>query len=534
MTIQRQYVLPNCSLVLEGLSADASNVLSILANAEFKIVGLEKPLAGGSEFFRALVDAIGAYCQRLLSGLDHPDHISSQSSLVSVEPDEGQYHRLLIKPDVLEDLADSSEKSAPQTIRLSTVQLFDMAEAIDQFHADAQTLPDFSVNLAPLPRKYVRASEPLAQRAIPPLLGFGTLAVAALGLFFLPVPELVEPEALEQQTTSALEETLGNEPATDNPDETEPEAAENAAAGSEAEATESSPLINTAITDSTQLEALQQQVQQQLSSSSVGSEDSPFEQPLRYQISVAENGDIVGYNPLDEVSLENIDTTPLPSLTYIPVNNAAVGPMAQFDVTFVPDGTVEVVSDQVVTPTAVPPATVNPDAEASESIESVTPESITPEVESSDAAGEKVVPSEASGEGADTTEEASTASQTNADAADSDIKTSATAGKLENFIATPIRDVDRIYELNQGLRRTIIDNRDSDWSGPDIRYRVRLDEEGNITGYEADDAAAEQYADELKFSNLVKTVPAENPQLDFLVVISAANVVEVNPWDGWP
>ena len=51
MTIQRQYVLPNCSLILEGLSTDDLNVLSVLANAEFKIIGVEKSLEGGSEFF---------------------------------------------------------------------------------------------------------------------------------------------------------------------------------------------------------------------------------------------------------------------------------------------------------------------------------------------------------------------------------------------------------------------------------------------------------------------------------------------------
>ena len=109
MTIQRQYTLPNCNLLLEGLSTDTSNVLSILANAEFKIIGIEKPLAGGLDFFKALADAVSAYCQRLLSGLDHPDHVNSQTSLVAVEPDEGQYHRLLIKPEALEDVVAAFE-----------------------------------------------------------------------------------------------------------------------------------------------------------------------------------------------------------------------------------------------------------------------------------------------------------------------------------------------------------------------------------------------------------------------------------------
>ena len=62
MTIQRQYVLPNCSLILEGLSTDDLNVLSVLANVEFKIIGVEKSLEGGSEFFKALIAAVSAYC----------------------------------------------------------------------------------------------------------------------------------------------------------------------------------------------------------------------------------------------------------------------------------------------------------------------------------------------------------------------------------------------------------------------------------------------------------------------------------------
>lgn len=519
MTIQRQYILPNCSLVLDGMSADASNVLSILANAEFKIVGLEQPLAGGSEFFKALADAVSAYCQRLLSGMDHPDHMMvSQASLVAVEPDEGQYHRLLIKPDVLENLSEKSEKSDSQTIRLSTVQLFDMAEAIDQFNADAQTLPNFSVNLAPLSRRYVRADEPLAQRAVPPLLGFGTLAVAAIGLFFLPVPELIEPEELEQQTTSALEE-LADGATTDGSDDTA-EAIETTADDTAVETTEPVAPVNTAITDSTQLTTLKQQVKQQISGAL--SEDATFESPLRYQVSVAENGDIVGYNPLDGTALESIDNTPLAALTYIPVDNANVGPTAQFDVTFIPDGTVEVVSDQIVTPEAI-----TPDIEA--------PESVTP-INSEEDELSNPKEDESGTEPSSTDEPSSTTGQTNAaTTAESDVKTDSAPSNLAAFVTTPIQDADLIYELNQELRRTLINNRESDWTGGSaISYRIRLDEEGNITGYEADNSAAEDYAAALKIPSLMKTVPAEKPQLDFLVVINDANILEVNPWDGWP
>lgn len=530
MTIQRQYILPNCSLVLEGLSTDASNVLSILANAEFKVVGLEKPLAGGSDFFKAVVQAVSAYCQRLLSGLDHPNHTMDAQGLVAVEPDAGQYHRLMIKPELLEGGDETSgQTDAPQSIRLSTVQLFDMAEAIDQFNADAQTLPDLAVELAPLPRRYVRSSEPLAQRAIPPLLGLGTLAVAALGLFFLPVPELAEPDPLEQQAT-ALEDSglvVEDDGAEADPPEVTTEAAESTPEEAAA------PVQNTAITDSAQLAALQQQVQQQITSSLPA--DASFDQSLRYQISVAENGDIVGYNPLDSKALASVDDTPLPSLTYIPVDNGAVGPIAQFDLTLAADGAVEVVSNQVVTPETADADAGDADAGDADADDAdaiaPTPPASDPDPQSVDPAATEATTATAA---TAATEAPSTPGTAASDDPGDDPVNGASSGTLEPFVATPIQDADRIYELNQELRRTLINNRETDWSGAAIIYRVRLDNDGNITGYEPDDAAAESYAPDLKLPNLVKTAPTDKPQLDFLVVISEDNIVEVSPWDGWP
>ncbi len=530
MTIQRQYVLPNCSLILEGLSTDASNVLSILANAEFKIVGVETSLQGGSEFFKALIVAVSAYCQRLLSGFEHPEHMASQASLVAVEPEAGQYHRLILKPEILDDIArESLANSEGKTLQLSTVQLFDMAEAIDQFYADNQTLPDFSVKLAPLPRRYVRAAEPLAQRVTPPLLGFGTLAVAALGLFFLPVPELAEPEGLDAQNPAALEETLP-----DATDDAPPDAVDDASPNEPATADATTPDAQapddaatvSPITDGAQLAALQQQLQQQISGEL--SEDATFDQSLNYQVSVTQNGDIVAYDPLDTASLEAIDSTPLPGLTYIPTGDAIAESVAQFDVTFDPDGTVNVLSDQLVAPDVVAPDVVTPDV--------VTPETET-DPSSSDADQELT-----NGDASDDTPEEATSEATSTlpsdeptgDAADSASPVAIAPEDLDPFVATSIQDLDRIYDLNEELRRTIVDTRSTDWTGPELRYRVRLDDDGNITGYEADNAPAEQYADEFKLPSLVTAAPTEKPQLDFLVVISDASVVEVNPWDGWP
>ncbi|MEM9978163.1 MAG: DUF4335 domain-containing protein, partial [Cyanobacteria bacterium P01_D01_bin.2] len=472
------------------LSTDQPNVLSILANAEFKIVGIEQPLAGGSEFFQALAAAVSDYCQRLLSGLNHPGHMASQSPVV-VEPAEGQYHRLIVKPEIL---GEADQQATPEALNLSTVQLFDMAEAIDQFYADTQTLPDFSVRLTPLPRKYVRPAEPLVQRAVPPLLGLGTLAIAAVGLFFIPVPE-VEPEAFNRRNNPVAEQ---NAPVANDVPAPEPT---DGAVESDADTIEPA----SAILDGAQLAALQQQLQQQVSGALAA--DATFEQPLRYRVSVAENGDILGYNHLDEVSLENLDSTPLPELTYIPVDSATVEPVAEFDISFTTDGSVEVVSEQgIVTPEAAPAADV--ESPAPEPIEEASPQESS---EASDADFEVAEPAVASS-----------------------AATGATgSGTLSATVATPIQDVDQIYELNQELRRTIINNRDRDGSGPILRYRVRLDQDGNITGYETANPAAAQDTTTIDIASLVQAVDTEQPQLDFLVVIGDNNVVEVNPWNGW-
>ena len=53
--------------------------------------------------------------------------------------------------------------------------------------------------------------------------------------------------------------------------------------------------------------------------------------------------------------------TPLPALTYIPTEGAIAESVAQFEVTFAPDGTVDVVSDQVVSPETAPPETATPE-----------------------------------------------------------------------------------------------------------------------------------------------------------------------------
>ncbi|ACK68257.1 conserved hypothetical protein [Rippkaea orientalis PCC 8801] len=202
MSIRRQYSLPNCTLVLEGLSDsfgtnDATMgrpVLSILVNAECHFVGIPQKLQGGRTFVENLAKAVSAYAQEYLSGVPHPQEVVSEEDSIRLEkiPDT-HLHRLTWQ-------ANPKTEQPPLELELTTVQLFDLVEGIDQFFADSQTLPDLTLQLRPLSRRYRVPDEPLVQRAVPATLGIVSLAIAGLALFFLPIPEVREPEPKPEVT----------------------------------------------------------------------------------------------------------------------------------------------------------------------------------------------------------------------------------------------------------------------------------------------------------------------------------------------
>ena len=201
MNIQRQYSLPNCTLTLEGLRdsmtptdpQESRPLLSILVNAECRFVGVSQSLHGGRVFLENLVRTVSAYAQEYLSGIPHPVDTQSAEDRITLEkmPD-SYHHRLTWYP--------SQGDRNPIEIVLTTVQLFDLVEGIDQFFADSQTLPDLTLQLQPISRRYRPPDEPLAQRVVPATLGIASLAVVAIALFFIPVPDVREPEPELQAT----------------------------------------------------------------------------------------------------------------------------------------------------------------------------------------------------------------------------------------------------------------------------------------------------------------------------------------------
>lgn len=224
MNTRRQYSLPNCNLVLEGMedvSGESADILSgqlpmsILINAECHLLKSNQKLSGGSVFLSNLSCAVSNYAQGFLSGL-FPNDRSKNSSMeypqISLSPvSEKHLHRLTLEPQ-----PDSGE--AKTEIEITTVELFDLVDAIDQFHADSSVLPNMVLELQPVSKRYRQPEQPFAERITPVIIGFSSLAIAAGALFMLPIPEITP------SNSNSIERTVETETETEAKTETEPEA----------------------------------------------------------------------------------------------------------------------------------------------------------------------------------------------------------------------------------------------------------------------------------------------------------------------
>ena len=209
MTIKKQYILPNCTLTLEGLSEAseetddvfAQQTLSILVNAECHFVGSNQKLSGGSVFFENLVKSVSAYAQEFLSGLPHLQNSQTESSQIHIEKiTNHNLHRLTFEPE-----SDTQQQKAE--IELNTVELFDLVEAVDQFFADKYTLSSIGMELQSLGKRYRQRDEPLIQRLTPVGIGLASLAFATTTFFAIPIPEIREPQPTPQSSPTEVEPT---------------------------------------------------------------------------------------------------------------------------------------------------------------------------------------------------------------------------------------------------------------------------------------------------------------------------------------
>jgi cytoskeletal protein RodZ len=451
--------------------------MSILTQFECQFVGYGKPLTGGRDLFELFIAAVSHYVQEFLSGIPQKTKGGHHPEIVELKCLGANCHRLIVRSHLLKE-ADSKDAQAETTLdlELTSVQLFDLIEAIDQFYADSQTLPDLTLRLAPVPKRHVAAKEPIAQRVIPAALGVSGLAIAAIALFFIPVPER-RPTNPTSNGDGVTEVSPTPSPEASSPPEASPSPTESAESLPDADEIEALLDDSPVITDADTLASLTVELQKDLTDA--WDQPHDFTEPLEYRVGVAENGDILGFRYVNDPALAYVDQTPLPDLQYNSVESltASQDPIAQFRVVFQPEGVVE----------------VSPWYGQVE-------DSTTDESDSDDA--------------------------------------------VSNFteLGPEITDSDKLITLNQQLYGLILDkltdNPDfsADWND-DLEYRVNFTESGQVISVEPLNQESVDYVDDTYLPELQAGAGdadySDEPQGQFLVVITKDGILQVSPWRGF-
>ena len=216
MTIQKQYQLPNCTLVLEGFDNDVEltspniseqSTISILSNADVQFTTSNQTLSGGRVFLENLALAVSNYAQDFLSGLSRPKIVPEDYPMITIEKSETEdLHRIIVNQD-------PQENQEAQTLSLTLIEFFDLVEVIDQFYTDTNALPDMSLQLSAISKRYRKPEEPISDRVIPFIAGTASLAFAAAALFMIPAPEIKQQEIpIETTPTETIPEPLETTP----------------------------------------------------------------------------------------------------------------------------------------------------------------------------------------------------------------------------------------------------------------------------------------------------------------------------------
>lgn len=495
MTLQRQYSLPNCTLILEGLSdsagfgqAELRPVMSLLINAECHLPGQDKPLIGGREFFESLVTAVSLYAQEFLSSVHLPRHTySDRPSFVRLERLDRAHHRLIVEKD------PNNPHSQEHSVDLTTVQLFDLVEAIDQFVADTQTLPYWSLNLSPVPKRYARSGEPLAKQIVPASIGVSGLALAAIAFFSLPTMRVKTPECLSPGAPDCPGVVSNNQSPGASPNPTvspsaiaspttqaspTPQASPNPTASPDLTQVEAALSAAPQITDTGELKTLGDRLTSQIRSR--WTTQSQVNEELAYRVGVARNGDVVGFKAETQSALDRARQTPLLDLLYIPASGSTPSsePLAQYRVVFKPQGNFEV--------TPIP------------SNSSVVPSSPT--------------------------------------ATESPVASPAASPAAVAVTGTELTDRTTLESLQPKLYDAI----DQNWKGSppfnkDLIFRVRMKPDGSIASFQPENQPATEFAKDTPLPQLGKPIdpnaPAE-PAASFRVVFKPSGVLQINPWFG--
>ena len=481
--IQRQYSLPNCTLLLDGMddptqanAMDLRPIMALLLNAECRIGNgygdLGGSLVGGRAFFESLVNSVSRYAQEFLSGIHLP---TDNFQLVQMKRSGLDQHELSYQPSPDE----SNPNAKPEKFNLSTVQFFDLVEAIDQFAADTQTLPAFSLNLSSVAKKFVPRAI-MGKQAVPAAIGLSGLAIAALAMFSLPIPTVKQPETLRAGVNSGLPSPAPNLAASTPPSPTlSPAVNPSASPDVDSKKIETDLTIPPAITDPAEIDRLKQQLKGNVMDKL--KQDSKFPEPLVYRVSVGKDGQIVGYKPDSDLAEKEKSQTPLPDLLLNATPDKKPEALADYRVIFQTSGRVDVVPWSAETSAASAPNT--PIALASP----------------------------------DPTIQTSPAPST-------DSKQEITDSVALDALQPKLYDqLDKAWETNPPFNE-------------DLRYRVQVTREGTIVSYNPENAAARNYANEIPLPKLSQG-QSGNPTADgtasFKVVFRPSGKIEVSPWFGY-
>ena len=470
--IQRQYSLPNCTLLLDGMddvtqtnAMDLRPIMALLLNAECRIGNgygdVGGALVGGRAFFESLVNSVSRYAQEFLSGIHLP---TDKLQLVQMKRSGLDQHELSYQPSPDE----SNPNAKPEKLNLSTVQFFDLVEAIDQFVADTQTLPAFSLNLSPVAKKFVPRAA-MGKQAAPAAIGLSGLAIAALAMFSLPIPTVKQPETLRAGANSGL---LSTPPSpTTNPGAS-PSANPSASADTDNNKIKTDLATPSAITDPAEIDRLKQQLKVNVMDKL--KQAAKFSEPLVYRVSVGKDGQMVGYKPESDLAAKEKGQTPLPDLLLNAATDKKPEALADYRVIFQTSGRVDVVPWSAETSVVSAPP--------SSPIASASPAS-TP-----------------------------------------DSKQEITDGvTLETLQPKLYAQIDKAWQANPAFNE-------------DLRYRVQVSREGTIVSYTPENKAARDYENEIPLPKLSQSKsgnPTAEGTASFKVVFQPSGKLEINPWFGY-
>lgn len=503
--IQRQYSLPNCTLILDGMDdptqanpMDLRPVMTLLLNAECHLGSSTGPIAGGREFFESLVTAVSLYAQEFLSNIHLPKHVySDKPALVQMKRLGDNLHELSYQRS-----GDTNQSSTQipksETLNLTTVQLFDLVEAIDQFVADTQTLPFWSLNLAPVPRKFAPTAA-LGKQAIPAAIGLSGLALATLGLFMLPIPNVKQPDDLRPGTPNvAVPAPVAS-------------AAPSSTPSADTQKIQNDLSAVAPIQDPAEISRLQNGLSDKLGTQFKPS--SKLTGPIEYRVSVGKDGTIVGFQPKDELARIATGETPLPGLLMVPTADKKPEAIADYRVVFSPDGKVD------VQPWTQTTAAVSPTVDATASPSPSTSPTTSPSIASSPTATPSASPEPTAiaSPSASPTTGATAVSPSVTPSPGSEITESAAIDALQ---PTLYEQIDRAWKKSPTFNE-------------DLKYRVRIGKDGNVVSYEADNRAARDYENDTPLPTLPKAKDSNEGAASFKVVFKPSGRLEINPWYGY-